>query len=157
MTEDEDKRKCSFIRSFPTRVSVCFCSQLLVCFQRCHSVYVHFLVCVCHMNAAQWLLCEVSDSFIMACAHRETAPSRGRREEDRRGTGQVYCRVGPHQSSCWWKRMGWGQLLSPLMSQGFFHQLSIYRPVQHSFTGSPNSPQTLKYTCSIQAIHWYWT
>lgn len=43
-------------------------------------------VCVCcHMNTAQAAVCEVTDSFIMACTHSETAPSRERREEERPG------------------------------------------------------------------------
>lgn len=46
------------------------------------------------MNTAQWLVCEVTDSFIMACAYRETAPSRERREEDR-DAGQARFTVGP--------------------------------------------------------------
>lgn len=50
--------------------------------------------CVCCVNTAQWLVCEVGDSFIMACAHRETAPSRGRREEDG-DAGQARFTVGP--------------------------------------------------------------
>lgn len=62
---------------------VCLYSQLSVCFQTYHCVYVRVWVCVCYMNTALWLVCEVTDSFIMAFAHRETAPSRGRREEDR--------------------------------------------------------------------------
>lgn len=51
------------------------------------------VLCVCCVNTAQWLVCEVGDSFIMACAHRETAPSRGRRKEDR-DVGQARFTVG---------------------------------------------------------------
>lgn len=53
----------------------------------------------------------------------------------RRGTGRVYCRAGPCQFSRQREggvRRRGGQLLSPLMSTHFFHQLSIYRPVLHS-------------------------
>lgn len=51
-------------------------------------------VCVCCMNAAQWLACEVADSFITACAHRETAAFTRRREEDG-DSGQAGFTVGP--------------------------------------------------------------
>lgn len=79
LTGDEEKRKCSFIHSFPNSVYVFVLTAV--------SVFSRVWVCVCRMNTAQWLRCEVTDSFIMASAQRETAPSRGRREEDRdRGT-----------------------------------------------------------------------
>lgn len=68
-----------------------------VCVHSCQCVFRHATVCmygcVCCMNTAQWLVCEVTDSFITACAHRKTAPSRGRREEDR-DTGQARFTVG---------------------------------------------------------------
>lgn len=125
MTVDEEERKCSFIHSFSTRMCV------YVCFQTCHCVYV--CVCVCRVSTALSLLCEVTDSFIMARVHRGDSTIQGKeRRGQRHGTGQVYCGADPRQLSCW--RTGWG-LLSPLMSLRFFHQLSIYRPVQHFCTG----------------------
>lgn len=51
-------------------------------------------VCVCCMNTAQRLVCEVTDSFITASAHGETAASTRRREEDR-DVGQAGFTVGP--------------------------------------------------------------
>lgn len=45
-------------------------------------------------------MCEVTDSFIMACAHRETAPSRERREGDR-DAGQARFTVGRPTSVQW--------------------------------------------------------
>lgn len=87
MTVDEEKRKCSFNRSLPTGVY-----QRRVCLRSHLSVFFFFFfffscrrdtVCVCCMNTAQRLVCEVTDSFITAGAHRETAAStqRGEREE----------------------------------------------------------------------------
>lgn len=63
-------------------------------------------VCVCCMNTAQRLVCEVTDSFITACSHRETAASTRRREEDR-DVGQAGFTVGPvHVSSAVSRREG---------------------------------------------------
>ncbi|TNN88143.1 hypothetical protein EYF80_001724 [Liparis tanakae] len=56
----------------------------------CQSVYP----CARQMNTAQRLVCEVTDSFIMARAYGETAPCRGRRAEDR-DRGQARFTVGP--------------------------------------------------------------
>lgn len=112
-------------------------------------------VCVCCMNTAQRLVCEVTDSFITVCAHRETAASTRRREEDR-DVGQAGFTVGPvHVSSAVSGREGWenrGQLLSLLMSTHFFHQLSIYRPVLHSCTPSHPATRTWK-APRLQVIH----
>lgn len=72
------------------------CMPVCVCVHSCQCVFRHAdmcALCVCCVNTAQWLVCEVCDSFIMACAHRETAPSRGRREEDR-DAGQARFTVG---------------------------------------------------------------
>lgn len=83
MTVDEEKRKCSFIHSLPTgiyQLRVCLRSHLSVGF---FSPPRRDTVCVCCMNAARRLACEVADSFITACAHRETAAFT-RREEERR-------------------------------------------------------------------------
>lgn len=53
-------------------------------------------VCVCCMNTAQRLVCEVTDSFITAGAHRETAASTKRRERgEDRDVGQAGFTVGP--------------------------------------------------------------
>lgn len=88
------QRKCSFIHSFPTSVyRICSCAFVLTA--------VRVYPCARQMSTAQWLVCEVTDSFIMARAYRETAPCRGRRAEDRQGTGQGYCWAGPRQSSSW--------------------------------------------------------
>lgn len=71
-----------------------------VCLRSHLSVFFFFFpprrdtVCVCCMNAAQRLACEVADSFITACAHRETAASTRRREEDG-DAGQAGFTVGP--------------------------------------------------------------
>lgn len=116
---------------------VCACVHSCQCVFR-YCVYVCICVCVCHVNTAQWLVREVTDSFIMACAHRETAPSRGRREEDR-DMGRARFTAGPSHVSLEVGGGKWGgsrslggKLLSSLMSLCFFHQLSIYRAVQHS-------------------------
>lgn len=71
-------------------------------------VCVYSCVCVLYEHSSVAGVCEVTDSFIMAGAHRETAPSRGRREEDRDtgGTGPVYCWAGPRHFSCWWRKGG---------------------------------------------------
>lgn len=86
-------RKCSFIHSF---------SHQRMC------VFTRVCVCVLYEHSSVAGVCEVTDSFIMAGAHRETAPSRGRREEDRDtgGTGPVYCWAGPRHFSCWWRKGG---------------------------------------------------
>lgn len=130
---------------------------VFTCVRNCQCVFRHdTTVWVCCMGTAQWLLCEVTDSFIMACAHRETAPSRGRREEDR-DTGQARFNAGlaAHQSSGWWGRRCCcgGQLLSHLMSLCFSHQLSIYRAVRHFCTHTfLYHTHCLKLSCSFQVI-----
>lgn len=141
MTVDAENRSCSFIRSLPTGIyQPCVCVHTCQCFfQTWHHV--------CRMNTAQWLVCEVNDRFIMASAHRETAASRQRREEDE-DMRQARFTVRPvHVNSAVCGREGreyGGQLLSPLTSLRFFHQLSIYRTVLHSCT--PSTPVTHKHT-----------
>lgn len=70
MTEDEEGENVHSSAAFPPVYSlrVCFQTRLCAC----------AYVCVCYMKTAQWHVCEVTDSFIMACAHRETAPCRRR-------------------------------------------------------------------------------
>lgn len=96
MTVDEERRKCSFNRSLPTGVyqrRVCLRSHLSVFF---FFSYRRDTVCVCCMNTAQRLVCEVTDSFITAGAHRETAASTQRRERgEDRDVGQAGFTVGP--------------------------------------------------------------
>lgn len=134
MTVDEEKRKCSFIHSFPTSVYVCVCAH------SCHCVYVYVnvWVCVSRMNTAQWLLCvkSLTASLWLVRTGRQHHPGEGEKRTETGGTGQVYCGAGPRQSSSWWREGWWwrGQLLSPLMSLRFFHQLSIYGAVLHSCT-----------------------
>lgn len=125
LTVDEEKRKCSFIQRVPTRICVHVFVFTAVSVFSYTPLCVRAWVCVCHANTPQWLVCEVTDSFIMACAHRETAPARGRRKEER-DSGQARFTVGPaHISPA--VSGGRGQLLSHLMSLWVFHQLSIYR------------------------------
>lgn len=116
-----------------------YISSACVCVHTCQCFFFFFsprrdTVCVCCMNTAQRLVCEVTDSFITACTHGETAASTWRREDG--DVGQARFTVGPvHVNSAVSRREGWenrGQLLSLLMSTHFFHQLSIYRPVLHS-------------------------
>lgn len=96
---------------------LCVCVHSCQCFShtqlRVSTVCVW--VCVCHMNTAQWLVCEVTDSFIMASAHRETAPSRGGREEDR-DTRWARFTFRPDPISPVVGGGEGGQLLSPLMN-----------------------------------------
>lgn len=77
MTEDEEGENVHSSAAFPPVYSlrVCFQTRLCAC----------AYVCVCYMKTAQWHVCEVTDSFIMACAHREEMHHAG--GEDRHRTG----------------------------------------------------------------------
>lgn len=56
-------------------------------------------LCVCCMNTAQRLVCEVTDSFITGlCARGDSSIHAKERGGQRRGTGRVYC-WGPCQFS----------------------------------------------------------
>ena len=106
--------------AFPTRAWVC--------------------VCVCCLNTAQWMVCVWSHWQLHYgwCAQGDSTiqgkERRGQRHRrDRHGlllgrptSVQLLVEEGGRR----WEEGG--QLLSPLMSLCFFHQLSIYRAVQHS-------------------------
>lgn len=143
MTVDEEKRKCSFIHSFPTSVYTCVCVFAAVSvFSDTH------IQCVC-MCLGLCLPCEYSSLAGVwshwqlhygLCAQGDSTIQGKERRGQRHGTGQVYCWAAPRQSSSWWREGGGrGQLLSPLMSLCFFHQLSIYRAVQCSCTAHPHA------------------
>lgn len=97
-------------------------------------------MCVKSLTASLWLV----------RTGRQHHPGEG---EDR-DIGQATLNIGlvAHESSGWLVGGGGegGQLLSPLMSLSFFHQLSIYRAVQHSCVAShtPTCPHS-SHTCTV--------
>lgn len=143
MTVDEEKRKCSFIHSLPTGIY-----QLRVCLrshlsagppphpQTWHCVFVVW------MQLSGWRVKSLTASLRLARTGRQRRSREGeRRTETRDRPGLLSGRSVSVQPSAGRRgeKMG-GQLLSPLMSTHFFHQLSIYRPVLHSCT--PSRPST---------------
>lgn len=119
----------------PVYACVCLCSQLSVCFQTRRYVCALCLLCEYSSVAGVWSLWQLHYGL---CAQGDSTIQGKERRGQRCGTGQVYCWAGPCQSNRWRREGVGGQLLSPLMSLHFFHQLSIYRTVQH-FYSSPHS------------------
>lgn len=120
-------------------ICVCLCSQLSVCFQKWDCVCVSEFVVWIQLSG--WLVKSLTASLWLVRTGRQHHPGKGeKRTETQDWPGLL---LGRPTSIQWLVEGGarkGGQLLSPLMSLCFFHQLSIYRAVQHSC--APSHPST---------------